>query len=282
MDVGRGHEVRLERVTLDKLRIEDERSFRHVGLYEALKRALVHDKVLFWVPRSGAGHARWDRVLFLNLTFWSPDQPGDVLEKRAIPADVLMHAAWHHVTRRALVANMTANMTAQTNPSLPSYDALFLGEAIASAFDLYLVGRLLGHAPNATFLETQVPAMAEAAEEAGMSSADFESMLDEVTRDPERAFEDLRQLLFSACMSLVHQRSVGDAAEAIAAFDEHRFGALLHHYELSTWILYARAYGQESATPDAHVKRIDDTLRQAPVALDWLERNWLNDLPDDA
>lgn len=267
--------MQLERVTLDKLRIEDERSFRHIGLYDSLKRALLRDKVLFWVPKSGSKHARWDRVLFLNLTFWTPDEPGDVLEKRAIPADVLMHAAWHHLTRRALIDD-------EKNSSLPTYEALFLGEAIASAFDLYLVGRLLGHAPNAAFLETQVPAMADATEQAGMSAADFEAMLDDIARDPERAFEDLRQLLFAACLSLVPQRTVGDAAEAIANFDGHRFGALLHHYELSTWILYARAYGRSTESRDPQVQRIDEALRQAPVALDWLERNWLKSLSDDA
>lgn len=265
--------MRLDRVTLDKLRIEDEKSYRHIGLYEALKRALVHDKVQFWVPKAGAGQARWDRVLFLNLAFWAPDEPGDVLEKKAIPADVLMHAAWHHVTRRA-IAQIEGASTA-------SYDALFLGEAIASAFDLYLVGRLLGHSPNAAFLETQVPAMADAADQAGMSGEDFEAMLDAVAKDPERAFEDLRQLLFDVGMSLVHQRSIEDAASAIAAFDAHRFGPLLHHYELSTWILYARAYGQKSEGRDPQVQRIDEALRQAPVALDWLERNWLKDLSDD-
>jgi hypothetical protein len=265
--------VRLERVTLDKLRIEDERSYRHVGLYDALKRALLRDKVMFWVPRAGTGQARWDRVLFLNLTFWAPDEPGDVLEKKSIPADVLMHAGWHHMTRRALVKD---DKTAST----PTYDALFLGEAIASAFDLYLVGRLLGHAPDAAFLETQVPAMADAAEEAGMSADAFEAMLDEVAKDPDRAFEDLRQLLFDTCMSLVHQRSVGEAADAIAACDGHRFGPLLHHYELSTWILYARAYGQGAASRDADVQNIDEALRRAPVALDWLQQHWFKDLPE--
>jgi hypothetical protein len=254
------------------LRIEDERSFRHVGVYDSLNRVLLRDKVLLWVPRTGAGRARWDRVLFLNLTFWATGEPGVVLENKSIPADVLMHAAWHHVTRRALTRDDKATST---------YDALFLGEAIASAFDLYLVGRLLGHAPDAAFLETQVPAMADAAEEAGMSTDAFEAMLDEVAKDPERAFEDLRQLLFDACMSLVHQRSVGDAAEAIAAFDGHRFGPLLHHYELSTWILYARAYGQGGESRDADVQNIDKTLRQAPVALDWLEQHWFKDLSEN-
>jgi hypothetical protein len=266
--------VRFERVTLDKLRIEDEKSFRHIGLYDALKRALLRDKVLFWVPKAGSGQARWDRVLFLNLTFWTPDDAGDVLEKKSIPADVLMHAAWHHVTRRALVKD-------ESKAGAPTCDALFLGEAIASAFDMYLVGRLLGHSPDSAFLETQVPAMADAAEQAGMSADAFEALLDDVAKDPERAFEDLRQLLFDACMSLVHQPSIGEAAQAIAAFDGHRFGPLLHHYELSTWILYARAYGQRTDARDTHVQRIDDALRQAPVAIDWLEREWLNDLSDD-
>jgi hypothetical protein len=263
--------VRLERVQLDKLRIEDERSFRHVALYDALKGALLRDKVLFWVPRKGTGHARWDRVLFLNLTFWAPGEPGDVLERNSIPADVMMHAAWHHVTRRALANDDNAKAP-------PTYDSLFLGEAIASAFDLYLVGRLLGHSPEAAFLETQVPAMADAAEQAGMPAEKFEAMLDEVASDPERAFEDLRQLLFDACMSLVDKRSVDEAAQAIAEFDKHRFGPLLHHYELSTWILYARAYGRAAEPRDTEVQRIDTALRSAPVSLDWLERHWLNGL----
>ena len=67
-------------------------------------------------------------------------------------ADVVAHAAWHYLAARALAPAAGRSL---------SVDALFLGEAIASAFDVYLVGRLLGHAPRSTFLETQVPAMAE-------------------------------------------------------------------------------------------------------------------------
>ena len=281
--------MRFERVPLEKLRIEDERSYRHIALYDALKRLLLRDEVLFWVPRAEAAPTRWDRVLFLKLTFWAPGDPADVLESNSISADVMMHAAWHHAMRRAVLKDRQASTT-------PSHDALFLGEAIASAFDLYLVGRLLGHAPDAAFLEAHVPAMAEAAEQAGMAADAFETMLDQVAHDPDRAFEDLRQLLFDVCMSLVNKRSVDEAAEAIASFDGHRFGPLLHHYDLSTWIVRARAYGvwgegrrRRSAAPnvktgqptearDAEVERIDAALRHAPVALDWLERHWLNGL----
>ncbi|TKD09200.1 hypothetical protein [Polyangium fumosum] len=265
--------MRFQRLTLDNVRIEDERSYRHIGLYAELKRALVRDHVTFLVPKPGTPEARWDRALFLNLTFWSPDQPGDVLDGDAIPADVVMHAGWHHVTRRALDA---LGPTASQSP-----DALLLGESIASAFDLYLVGRLLGHAPDAAFLETQVPAMAEAAQQAGMPEDAFEAMLDEVSRDPDKAFEDLRELLFDASIALVRAPSVEEAAERIARFDTHRFGPLLHHYELSTWILYARAYAKDAGAPDPQVMAVDAMIRRADVALDWLEKNWIYGLSGD-
>jgi len=246
-------------LSLDDLHIEDERSFRHVGLYDELKQALRRDEYRFRVP-SGAP-ASWDRVLFLNLTFWDPGEQGDVLPAATIPADVVTHVAWHHLSRRAFPAG--------------GADALLLGEAVASAFDLYLVGRLLGHAPGSQFLETQVPAMAEVAASAGLPDERFEALLQEIAAEPERAFEDLRELLFDAGTALVAARGVDAAAEALGRLDERRFGALLHHYELSNWVLYARAHAAGALAPDAGVRALDAALRASPIALDHLERAWL-------
>ena len=69
-------------------------------------------------------------------------------------------------------------------------------------------------------------------------------MLEAVSRDPERAFEDLRTMLFDAASALVRCAGHADAAAALDGFSGNRFGQLLHHYELSNWILYARAYAQ--------------------------------------
>ena len=253
--------MRFDRLSLDDLHIEDERAYRHVALYDALKQALRRDGYRFRVPRGDP--ASWDRVVFLNLTFWDGGEGGDVLTARAIPADVVTHVAWHHLTRGALARAGAA----------AGADALFFGEAIASAFDLYLVGRMLGRSPDCELLETQVPAMAEVAEAAGLPAERFEALLEEVAADPERAFEDLRELLFDAGTSLVACAGVDEAAAALARFDAHRFGALLHHYELSNWILYARARGP--IAPDPAVRAMDRALREADVALDWLERAWL-------
>ena len=251
--------VKLPTRTLDDLRIDDEASFRHIALYDALKQALRRDGYRFRVAEGSS----WDRVLFLNLTFWDPSEQGDVLVEPRLDADVVAHVAWHHLTRAALGA------------AKPSAEALFLGESIASAFDLYLVGRLLGHAPDAQMLETQVPAMAEVAAGAGVDEDGFEALLGEIAADPDRAFEDLRELLFDASAGLVRCTGAAEGAAALAKFDAHRFAPLLHHYELSNWVLYARAHTPRAEAPDPAVRAIDDALRAAPVALDWLERAWL-------
>jgi hypothetical protein len=258
--------VRLRTLPLDELIIDDERSFHHIGLYDDLKQILRKDGYRFRVPEGvGAPDApSWDRIVFLNLTFWTPDDQGDVLASDHLDADVLTHVAWHHLCRKAL-------------PGSPaSSDSLFLGESIASAFDLYLVGRLLGHAPDALFLETQVPAMAEAAEAAGLDEEGFERLLESVAADPDRAFEDLRALLFDAGTALVDAKGPAEAAATLERFEGHRFAPLLHHYELSNWILYARAYAAKPIAPDEATRAVDRALREAPVALDWLQKRWVD------
>ena len=251
--------MKLTTRALDELQIEDEASFRHIGLYDTLKQALRRDGYRFRV----ADDASWDRVLFLNLTFWSASEQGDVLAEPRLDADVVAHVAWHHLARQAL-------------PRTPaSAEALFLGESIASAFDLYLVGRLLGNAPDAQMLETQVPAMGEVAAGAGLDDDAFEALLQSIAADPDRAFEDLRELLFDASCALLRCAGVDEAAAALAKLEAHRFAPLLHHYQLSNWVLYARAHAPRDAAPDAAVQAIDSALRAAPVALDWLEQAWL-------
>lgn len=253
------------RKTLDALEIDDERSFRHVGLYGELREILRKDGYVFRVlPPALEG--RWDRALFLNLTYWGTEG-GDVLVDERIEADVVTHAAWHHLAARAFPP---------APGERPSADAMFLGEAIASAFDVYLVGRLIGHAPDSSFLATQVPAMADVASDAGLSEDDFEALLAGIVADPDRAFEDLRQLLFDATTALFACRSPEEALDALTPLDKHRFAPLLHRYELSNWVLHVRTYGGAAVAADPRVRAVDQALREAPVALDWLTRAWVD------
>ncbi|HVZ85426.1 MAG TPA: hypothetical protein VHG72_00535 [Polyangia bacterium] len=258
-------------VTLDDLTIDDRDSFAGVGIYGRLEGILRRARHPFRIPEGGQS-VSWDRTLFLNLTYWNADEGADVLCDDHIPADVVAHVGWHEVVSRELARRQPDPALAPGQPP-PSAEALFLCEAIASAFDLYLVGRLLRNAPSCDFVTTQVPLMAECAGEAGLSEEDFAALLDDVVREPERAFEDLRALLFDAAASLLTCRGIADAQAVLEGFGGRRFAPLLHHYQLSNWILYARAYAAPSREPDAAARAIDQALRQAPDGLDWLDRH---------
>jgi hypothetical protein len=250
--------------TVDDLAIGDESAFRHVALYADLKEVLRRAEYPFRVlPADSSGRA--DRALLLNLSFWAADAGGDVLAEESTEADVVAHAAWHHLAARELSPESGGSM---------SVDALFLGEAIASAFDVYLVGRLLGHSPRSTFLSTQVPAMAETASAAGLSETAFAKMLADVARQPERAFADLRELLSDATAALFACRTSEQAHEALRALEGRRFSALLHRYELSNWVLYARAYGGRGG-PNPKVVAVEQALRTTRAPLEWLAAHWI-------
>ena len=255
----------LRTMTLDRLAIGDEASLRHVAIYAELKDVLRRARYRFRVlPAARA--ARPDRALLLNLTFWSADAGGDVLVAPRIEADVVAHAALHHLAARALPS---------ARGRLPAAAALILGESIASAFDVYLVGRLLGHAPRSTFLATQTPAMADAAAAAGMTRAGFTALLASLAADPERAFADLRTLLYDASMALLSCKDSQQGLEALTALDGHRFAALLPRYELSNWVLYARAYADPRGS-DRRAQGIDQALRRATSELAWIRERWID------
>ena len=251
--------------TLDELTIDDRAPAMGVAIYQRLETFLRGSGHRFLIPEAGQ-QASWDRALFLNLTYWNVEAGADLLCDDHIPADVVAHVAWHELATRQLARAAGAS---------PSSAGLFFAESIASAFDLYLVGRLLPREAESDFLATQVPLMAECADNAGLPEAGFAALLEEVTRAPERAFEDLRALLFDAACALVACETATAAHAALEQLTGRRFAPLLHHYQLSNWILYARAYASGSSEPDELVRGLDRTLREAPVSLDWLDHNWL-------
>jgi hypothetical protein len=248
----------LEERTLDDLSIVDERPFRQIAIYADLKEVLRRDKYVFRVLSKGLS-PRWDRALFLNLTYWG-GAGGDVLEGSRVPADVVAHAAWHHLAALAVPGK--------------SPQALFLGESIASAFDIYLVGRLLGSVGRSSFLESQVPAMAQSAHAAGLGGRAFEALLKGIAADPEGSFAELRHLLYQATSALVACGGAGKAMRVLARFDGRRFAPLLHHYELSNWVLYARAYAKGTRGA-AHARAIATSLGRRASPLAWLTSQWV-------
>jgi len=276
-------------LTLDELTIDDERSLGGLALYQRLKQSLRRSGHRFQIPLAGE-QAGWDRVLFLNLTYWSGGEPAaDVLCDEHIPADVVAHVAWHALASRELgrlaggsSGGSSSGASSGSSAATPTAEALFFSEAIASAFDLYLVGRLLETQPESDFIATQLPPMSECAQEAGLSEEAFAALMTGVAGDPERAFEDLRALLWDAATALFACDGAAAAQAVLENLAGRRFAPLLHHYQLSNWILYGRAYAAASvgagaaADVDVDVRALDETLRRAPVSLEWLAEHWID------
>jgi hypothetical protein len=118
--------------------------------------------------------------------------------------------------------------------------------------------------------------MAESASAAGLVGEDFDALLQGIADDPDRAFEDLRELLFDATRALTAAANAEEAHLALTRFDGHRLASLLHHYELSNWVLFARAYAKSGPNAGTRAREVDRALREAPVALDWLTKTWLD------
>jgi len=252
--------TRFDRVTLSALRIDDERSVRRVALYPRLKDVLVRDGYRFRVQTAGPT-VGWERAVFLNLSFWSEADSADVVVDRRLAADVVAHVTWHHLAPRALGA---AGRTV---------DGMLLGESIASAFDVYLIGRLLVDAPRSPYVASQVEAMSEAA---GLSSVGFRQLLADLARNPALAFARLRTLLFDVSTSLLRARGIDDAAARLDAFRERPLFSLVHHYNVSNWLLHGRAHGPKFGERiDARVAKVERALRSSPSELDWLDHAWL-------
>ncbi|MEA2698874.1 MAG: hypothetical protein QOI66_3145 [Myxococcales bacterium] len=264
----------LLRRSLDELTIDDEPAVARLPVYALLKEVVRDSNLRFLVPEPGAtSPVSWDRALFLNLTFWDGRDGADVLCEQRIPADVVAHVAWHQVASRE-IGRMAASAGAGGGASLGAA-ALFFAESIASAFDLYLLGRLVPTAPDSDFITSQIPIMAEAAEAAGLPAEGFAALVEDVVAQPERAFEEMRALLLDVVTALLPCRGATEALLVLQGFAGRRFEPLLHHFQLSNWILYARAYAASSPVSDGVVRQLDASLRQAPDALGWLVEHWL-------
>jgi hypothetical protein len=215
-------------------------------------------------------------VVFLNLTYWDRAEGADVLCDAHVPADVVAHVAWHHVVGREVERLVGRARAAGAAAAAPTAFAMFFAESIASAFDVYLLGRLVQSHPDSDFIATQVPLMAACAEDAGVSDAAFAALVEAIARDPERAFEDMRALLLDAARALHACAGAADAQATLERLASHRFICLLHHFELSNWILYGRAYGADSPADDKTLAAFDAKLRAVRVPLDWLVHHWID------
>lgn len=253
----------LHTVRIDELTIADEGAYAEFPLWTKLRKRLVEHEVDMYLVEADGPLTHWADTALINHTVRLPKGATEILHDRVVPADALMHTAWHH----AGVAAMGSLAS--------TAEGLLLGESVASAFDAFVIGTLLGaESEQPSALDTQVPAMAEVAAAAGGSQEDFEALLHRMAEDPEGSFEELRELLFDVSIGLLYGGTVERAEEVLNGTRGHVFAPILHHYDLSIWVLYARAFGADMKE-HASLRKIDAKLREVDKPLEWLVEHWL-------
>lgn len=249
----------LNRLSLDEVEVVDLDLYRHVAEVEWLL-TFARERGLTFATVDPDGPAE-DEARVLNLAFWRPGDVAEILDEPYLTADQLAHNTWHAAAERAL------------GPAARTAPGLLLAEAVASAFDVYLVGRLIGHHPDAPMLESQVPAMRDSATAAGLDEDEIEAMLTRFVDAPEASFGALWSLLYDVGLALAEAKDAEAAAEVLHRHRDAPLGALLHHYELPTWVLFARAYAD--AGDASSVASVVTALREAGDPVRWLCESWL-------
>jgi hypothetical protein len=244
---------------LDALRIRDARPFSHILHYAPLKQRLIDAQYTFQLLPKSANVAS---AQLLNLTYWgAPAEAlvgGDVLTEAAIDADVVCHVGWHHMLRETLAADGDNSSSAAS---------LFLGESVASAYDLYMLGVLMLRAPSCGFVQTQAPAIADCATASGLSKRAFAQQLQTIALDPEAAFAALRTLLFDVTTALYLAKTQAAAFTILQSVREAPYSWLLPRFELSNWVLYARAYAKKATSAAASKLNRELAITERPLEL---------------
>ena len=136
--------MNMQRVPVSERTVEDEEAFGRLPFYRALRAWMDEADPVFLITNEGGDQPESARLL--NLAFWEPRSFMEVLTEPVVTADQLAHNALHHRGYEAL------------GDAARCLEGLLLVESIASAMDVYWLGKLLAEAPYAEFLETQVPA----------------------------------------------------------------------------------------------------------------------------
>jgi hypothetical protein len=256
------NEAAFETRHLDELDVHEQPALRKVPYYEELKEVLRQGRVPFRLFPE-ASRARADHALLLNVVFWDAGAVDDIIERPLVGAYSIPHIAWHYLTARALAPA----------PGRLSAGGWVLGESIASAFDLFLLGHLLREDPGAPTARVIVDRLHAAVLRAGGSDDQMRSLAGGARDDPEAAFADLRELLFVGTQALLECERSDDAFAVLRQIDAQPLGCLFHAYRVADWVLQVKASGAKR--DDEAVDRLDAELRaqRAPVA--WLIDRWL-------
>lgn len=161
----------------------------------------------------------------LNLSFWHPNHQTEYLDSKELTGDLLIHIACHQLIHLRFGSQDTAYR--------------ILGEVLASASDLYLVG-LFAQAVDqeeTEFLAETIESFHFYYETYGSLTA-LESVLEQCIEHPFETFTSLALYLNEFVQALLFPAA--EMERVLADLSKSPFYPLVHHYHLANWVVSLR------------------------------------------
>lgn len=226
---------------LDALQLIDADIYTRaaIPLLEPAKTLLKRKNVQAAVLEGQVGRAR-----LVNLLAWDPSDHLEYLDNNSIEADQVLHFAMHQLAEH-------------TWGSARAVD-LITAEALASAVDIYLLGKLAEAGEEPGFLIDTLDSWGFFYEQYADEDR-LKQLLQNMIDDPFASFQRLTRFLIKATLPLLRLNDGTALSKHLAECEAEDFYPLLHHYNVTNWVLAVRArglpVGQDQPDP-----RLEDLL----------------------
>ena len=210
--------MKTEILALTDLTIYEAEPFRRaeIGLLDA---ALLVLKDHRFIHLPGKGLSK-----MVDLLNWRAGARCEHIESRGIFADQAVHFAIHHVLEGVLGGRQP--------------QTVLLAECVASASDMYLLGKLSEAGEETGFLSETIESYCSYYEMYAAEAEQLEHLLSAFLDDPFKTMAETAIFLFSFGTALLGpnwNRAV------LTEMTANPYYPLVHHYNLTNWILSIRA-----------------------------------------
>lgn len=160
----------------------------------------------------------------INLIQWEAAETTEYFDGEGIYFDQALHAAIHHV------------MDLQPNANNPF--AMLAAECLASASDLFLLGTLSQAGQETDFLIDTMDSFYSYYElYCGEDQDPLKNLLNEVVENPLKTMSDVASYLYTFTSPLLYNEP---HIQDLLDLQENDFYPLIHHYNISNWVLNIR------------------------------------------
>ncbi|MDJ0842186.1 MAG: hypothetical protein QNK37_37140 [Acidobacteriota bacterium] len=204
--------------------VSDRKDFEKAGiqLFQHCYDLLAAKGLRVVAFKAGHGRAR-----LANLLSWQVDECLEYLDGDDLTTDQVVHFGLHQFAHHRLGSK---------HPH-----AVLFAETLASSADIYLLGKLAQAGMEPDFIHETLESFGFYYETYGDDAGHMEQLLSDLTTDPFGAMVTVGNYLFNFCTPLLYPASSDEPANILAVLQPHAYYPLVHHYNVTNWVLAIRA-----------------------------------------